>query len=43
MMKQKALGWKHRVGTDIQESKKVAQGHLGYVHVAAMNSASTTP
>ena len=28
---------------DIQESKKVAQGHLVYVHIAAVNSASTIP
>ena len=36
VMKQKALGWKHGVGTDIQESKKVAHKRgawLGYVRI----------
>ena len=42
VVKQKALGWKHSVATAIQESKK-AQGRLGYVRIAAMNSASMTP
>jgi len=37
-MKQKALDWKHSVVTDIKESKKAVQGHVGYVHIAAKNS-----
>jgi len=35
--------WKHGVANDTQESKKVAQGHPGYMPLAAMNSASMTP